>query len=190
MKKLFFYAIGSLMLLSACSPQKTAKTGSDSHEYAESEKKEAAPSAGEYQAYEEKEGVEKESVSKEGVTVVGTRDFPEGKEATVDDILENPDAYLGKEVELHGTIEEQCPKAKEGHGCWLNMLGLDSKTGKKLYVEFQHAGLMYPAQYPEGTHIKLYGTVTRKGSEPTAKTGPVEKGQVYVLAKGAIIESK
>lgn len=112
--------------------------------------------------------------------------LPEGEVTAVDDVLAKPDAFLHQEVILVGTVQEQCGMAKQGHGCWLNLLGMKSKSGRKLYVEFEKAPAgFYPKEFPQGTEVRVFGVVAKKGDEPTAASGPIEKGQVYLQARGA-----
>lgn len=112
--------------------------------------------------------------------------LPEGEVTPVDEVLSDSDAFLHQEVILVGKVARQCPMAQEGHGCWLSLLGMKSESGKELYVEFENAPAgFYPKAFPEGTEVRVFGVVARKGSEPTAQSGPIKEGEVYLQARGA-----
>lgn len=121
--------------------------------------------------------------------IVGTG-IPKGSKATpVEGIVKSPKKYSGKKVMVSGKLFEQCPKAEMGHGCWLTVLPAKAKS-KPLYIEFEANGLYFPKKLGANSMVKVSGVIKTKADEQTAKTGPVKKGEAYILADGAEITEK
>ncbi len=116
--------------------------------------------------------------------------IPKGAKATpIESIAKSPKKYDGKKVMVNGKLFEQCPKAEMGHGCWLTVLPGKAKS-KPLYIEFEANGLYFPKKLKANSMVKVSGVIKMKGDEPTAKTGPVKKGEAYISAEGAEITEK
>ncbi len=74
----------------------------------------------------------------------------------IGDMMSKADTYWGQNVLLEGKIVNVC----RGNGCWFI---LDDSTGT-IYVDLAPSGLTIPVQRL-GAMAKVYGTVTKKGSD-------------------------
>lgn len=75
---------------------------------------------------------------------------PETLEITIEQLMANPEAYLGKMVMVRGEVREVCPMK----GCWLDVSDKDNKVRVKV-----RDGEIVFDQKLVGKQVKAYGTV-------------------------------
>ncbi len=68
-------------------------------------------------------------------------------------LMDTPDAYVGKVVQVEGVIEEVCPKA----GCWVKVTS--DRPSESLTVKVKDGEIVFPAE-AKGKAAKLEGTFT------------------------------
>jgi hypothetical protein len=70
------------------------------------------------------------------------------KETTaIDKLVANPDAYVGKTVQVKGTVREVCQKA----GCWMEIA--DESSGKAIRIKVKEGEIVFPKDAPGKTTI-------------------------------------
>jgi len=93
------------------------------------------------------------------------------EKATIKEIMDGSSPYLGKAVQIEGTIEKECP----GRGCWLVV---NDGTGS-LLVDLKPNNFTMPLSLV-GSTAKVYGNVTVVGEK---KKLTFEPGTPYVIGK-------
>lgn len=82
-----------------------------------------------------------------GVTVTET--------TSIDQLLENPNAFKGKTVRVEGMITDVCPK----RGCWFELAG--EKPGQKLRFKVTDGEMVFPIE-SKGMYALAQGQVAVK----------------------------
>lgn len=65
----------------------------------------------------------------------------------IDDILENPEEFVGKKVLVQGRVEEVCPNM----GCW--MIVSDAASGNKIKVKVKDGEIVFPMEAVGGNTL-------------------------------------
>lgn len=129
------------------------------------------------------------SVASSAPLIVGEGVQKGSKMTPIVSIQKSPKKFSGKKVAVEGKLFQQCPMADKGHGCWLRVKS-EKGNASPLYIEFEANGLYFPKKLKNNSMVKVTGTIKMKGDEGTAKSGPVKKGEAYILADGAEITEK
>lgn len=93
------------------------------------------------------------------------------EKVTIKEIMDGNSSYLGKAVQIEGTIEKECP----GRGCWLVV---NDGTGS-LLVDLKPNNFTMPLELVGSTAI-VYGNVTIVGEK---KKLTFEPGTPYIIGK-------
>lgn len=93
------------------------------------------------------------------------------EKVTIKEIVDVSTPYLGKAVQIEGTIEKECP----GRGCWLVV---NDGTGS-LLVDLKPNNFTMPLNLV-GSTAKVYGNVTVVGEK---KKLTFEPGTPYIIGK-------
>jgi hypothetical protein len=78
-----------------------------------------------------------------------------GSTVKIQDIIQNPTSYEGKNVVIEGKIDTECPA-----GCWF-IVNDDSVS---LYIDILPSNFVIPQK--AGSTVKVYGEITMKDNEP------------------------
>ncbi|MCG8417091.1 MAG: DUF4920 domain-containing protein [Proteobacteria bacterium] len=78
---------------------------------------------------------------------------------SIDQLLADPQAYVGKTVQVEGTVSDVCPK----RGCWFEMAG--QKPGQKLRFKVQDGIMVFPMD-AKGKHAVAEGVVSVRTLSP------------------------
>lgn len=73
---------------------------------------------------------------------------------TIAGILEDPEHFLGKTVQIEGTVAEVCPKA----GCWIEVTG--ATAGETMRVKVDDGVIVFPPE-AKGKKVVAEGEVYR-----------------------------
>ncbi len=138
-----------------------------------------------------------------GVCVVATAAFAQEKKygngvtltatTTVENLLAQPDKYLGKTVRVDGVITAVCEMA----GCWMELADPDAKPAKTLRFKVDDGVIVFPVTAKgrrasaEGVFEQVSGEMAREYAADQAKSkGGDTKNAVpsyQVKATGAVI---
>lgn len=80
-----------------------------------------------------------------------------GKSITVTDILKDPDAYVGKELIVEGTVKAVCKKK----GCWMELAASADKNAPGCRITFKDYGF-FVAKDSQGSAARVEGKVEVK----------------------------
>jgi hypothetical protein len=78
-----------------------------------------------------------------------------GSTVKIQDIVQNPTSYEGKNVVIEGKIDTECPA-----GCWF----IVNDESASLYIDILPSNFVIPQK--AGSSLKVYGQVTMKDNEP------------------------
>jgi hypothetical protein len=92
-------------------------------------------------------------------------------------VMEKPDAWVGKTVQVKGKVAEVCQMM----GCWMNLS--DTATGKSIRIKVNDGDIVFPKDAPgrmaiaEGTLAKM--ELTREQAVAQAKHEAEETGRKF-----------
>lgn len=78
-----------------------------------------------------------------------------GESVKIQDIVQSPTSYEGKNVIVEGKIDTECPA-----GCWF----IVNDESASLYIDILPSNFVIPQK--AGSAVKVYGQVTTKDNEP------------------------
>jgi len=79
--------------------------------------------------------------------------------AAISEVVGNPEAFLGKQISLHGNLKRQCPAT----GCWFFLVDPVDSKGRELKVEMGDTTPRLPAGVGRSAHVE--GQLIKFGEE-------------------------
>jgi len=105
----------------------------------------------------------------------------------IDDLLNSPSEYLGKEVLVTGEITEVCPM----RGCWIEIK--DPETNSNIRVKVTDGAIVFPLS-GKGKYVDVKGTFTKINfTEEQAKNWKIhlaEEQGIHLIPDEVIIAEK
>ena len=82
--------------------------------------------------------------------VYGKPVYPETIQISIEQLMANPEKYLGKMVSVRGEVQQVCPMA----GCWVDM----ADKGQKVRIKVQDSEIVFDKSLV-GKQVQAHGTV-------------------------------